>query len=152
MVSPSLAPHCTQAQVLLWLTKALTVPAPAHALALNTPHAGGVAHPLLGRKYPPRERSWLTFSPPAGSLPGFYLAIPSKSLSKQYGFLTFFCGKVNSQHISNSRALLFFGGGCRGSALPCCAGLGCGTPLCSPREENTGKGVIKPAWPEGSAT
>lgn len=76
----------------------------------------GAAHPLLSRQSPPRERSRLTVFPLAGSLPGFYLTIPSKSLSKQYRFLTFFCSKVNSQHISNSRALLFFRGGCR-SAL-----------------------------------
>lgn len=74
--------------------------------------------------------------PPTGSLPGFYLAIPSKSLYKQYGFLTFFRGKVNFQHISNSRALLFFRRGCRGSAL-CWAGLR--TPLRSLRSENMGR-------------
>lgn len=127
-----------------------SISCPGPTLHPKTPRTSGAVHPSLGRTSPPQERSWLTFFPPAGSLPGFYLAIHSKSLSKQYGFLTFFCGKANSQHISNSRPLLFFGGGCRGSALPRCAGLGCGTPLRSPREENTGKGVIKPTWLEGS--
>lgn len=89
---------------------------------------------------PATRKELADFFPLAGSLPGFYLVIPSKSLSKQYGFLTFFCGKVNSQHISNSRALLFFSGGCRGSALPRCASwAGCGTPVHSPQEENTGE-------------
>lgn len=83
----------------------------------------GAAQPLLIRQSPARGKELADFFPLAGSLPGFYLTIPSKSLSKQYGFLTFFCGKVNSQHISNSRALLLFCGGCR-SALRCLAAPG----------------------------
>lgn len=136
---PFPAPRRTQAQVLLWVTKAPTVPAPACALAPKPPALAVRCIPRSAAS-PTTRKELADFFPLAGSLPGFYLVIPSKSLSKQYGFLTFFCGKVNSQHISNSRALLFFSGRCRGSALPRCASwAGCGMPVHSPQEENTGE-------------
>lgn len=107
------APRWTH--ILLWL-QGHRAPLPLATPQPQTPRALGAVHPSLGRL---ARRKELADAPPLpGSLPGFYLAIPSKSLSKQYGFLTFFGGKVNSQHISDSRALLLFVGGCRGSALP----------------------------------